>query len=213
MAKAETKSEAVSIAPAKLLTAELSITGTAPLVQNKFSKKALEMMMATQAAGSQGKKGRKKEAKDFDAAFTAAQHVSEEGWYGIPAPAFRSAMISACRLCGFQMTKAKLSVFVEADGIDKDDGTPLVKLDAGEPEMHTAMVRVGMGVADVRARPMWRRWAAKLRVTYDADLFSISDVTNLLARAGQQVGIGEGRPDSKSSNGQGWGTFRLVSSR
>ena len=35
------------------------------------------------------------------------------------------------------------------------------------------------------------------------------DVTNLLMRVGQQVGIGEGRPDSKNSAGMGWGTFNV----
>jgi hypothetical protein len=32
---------------------------------------------------------------------------------------------------------------------------------------------------------------------------------NLMLRAGQQVGIGEGRPDSPNSNGLGWGRFAL----
>jgi hypothetical protein len=57
---------------------------------------------------------------------------------------------------------------------------------------------------------MWREgWEAKLRIRYDADQFSLSDVSNLLARAGMQVGVGEGRPDSKDSAGLGWGLFSL----
>jgi hypothetical protein len=28
-------------------------------------------------------------------------------------------------------------------------------------------------------------------------------------RVGAQVGIGEGRPDSKNSTGMGWGTFEI----
>jgi len=32
----------------------------------------------------------------------------------------------------------------------------------------------------------------------------------LLARVGMQVGIGEGRPDSKNSAGMGWGLFEVV---
>jgi hypothetical protein len=47
-------------------------------------------------------------------------------------------------------------------------------------------------------------------VVYDADQFTLEDVSNLLARAGMQVGIGEGRPDSKMSAGMGWGTFRIA---
>jgi hypothetical protein len=70
-------------------------------------------------------------------------------------------------------------------------------------------VRNATGVADIRVRPMWREWGANVRVKYDADQFTIQDVTNLMQRVGMQVGIGEGRPDSRDSAGLGWGTFRL----
>ena len=184
----------------------LKIVGNAPYVQNKFSQKAREQMRQTQEAGSVARKGKKREPKDFQQAYEQALHVSEEGWYGIPAASFRAAMISACRLVGFKMTLAKLSVFVFADGLDADEGTPLVRI-YGEPEVNESMVRVGMGVADVRWRPMWRKWHAIVRVSYDADQFSTDDVLNLMMRVGMQVGIGEGRPDRKSSAGMGWGTF------
>ncbi|MFW6342879.1 MAG: hypothetical protein ACOC00_07655 [Halothiobacillaceae bacterium] len=166
--------------------------------------------METQAAGSTAKSKKKREARDFEADFHAAQHISEEGWVGIPAPAFRAALISACRLVGFQMTKAKLSIFVVADGIDADDGTPLVKLDAPPPEMHEGMVRNATGVADIRVRPMWRTWGANVRLRWDADQFTLSDIVNLMDRAGLQVGIGEGRPDSSKSAGMGWGQFEVA---
>lgn len=187
----------------------LKIVGTAPYVQNKFSQKAREQMRATQEAGSVRKKGSKREPKDFQAAYEQAIHVAEEGWHGIPAPSFRAAMISACRIVGFKMTLAKLSVFVFADGLDADEGTPLVRI-YGEPEVNESMVRVGMGASDIRWRPMWRKWHAIVRISYDADQFTTEDVVNLLTRAGMQVGIGEGRPDSKSSAGMGWGTFDVV---
>lgn len=35
------------------------------------------------------------------------------------------------------------------------------------------------------------------------------DVANLMNRVGAQVGIGEGRPDSKNSAGMGWGLFSI----
>jgi hypothetical protein len=107
------------------------------------------------------------------------------------------------------MTKAKLAVFIEADGIDETEGTPLVKLDAGEPEISLLHVRNATGVVDLRARGMWRKWAASIRVRFDTDMFSLADVTNLLARVGLQVGIGEGRSDSKQSSGMGWGSFSI----
>jgi hypothetical protein len=136
-------------------------------------------------------------------------HISTQGWCGVPAGAFRQAMISACRLVGFKMTLAKLSLFVIADGIDKVDGIPLVKFE-GTPERVDMAVRNATGVADIRVRPMWREWTMSLTIRYDGDQFTAQDVTNLLSRVGMQVGIGEGRPDSRESAGLGWGTFEIV---
>lgn len=107
------------------------------------------------------------------------------------------------------MTLAKLSIFIEPDGFDRVDGTPLVKI-IGTPEMHVGAVRNATGVCDLRARPMWRNWSVNLRVKYDEDQFSLTDVTNLLARAGIQCGIGEGRPNSRASTGIGFGTFTIA---
>ena len=138
-------------------------------------------------------------------------HKTAEGWCGIPAPAFRNAMISACRVVGFQMTRAKLALFVVPDGFDAEDGTPLVRITKGEPIYTELAVKNETGVCDLRPRPMWREgWEAVVRIKYDADMFTLTDVANLLMRAGAQVGIGEGRPDSRKSCGIGWGIFDLI---
>jgi len=204
-----TVSSVVTIKRANIQTAKFRIQGTAPLVQARFSEKAKQAMMAKMAAGSTANKSRAKPARDFDEDMRNAMHVSEEGWQGIPAGAFRNAMISACRLVGFKMTLAKLSVFVEADGIDAVDGIPLIRFE-GVPERHEMAARVGIDGTDIRIRPMWRKWEAELRIRFDADQFTITDIANLLERVGMQVGIGEGRPDSRSSAGLGWGTFKVL---
>jgi len=199
----------VAIAEPKIATAVFNIVGTAPLVQARFSAKAMQSMMSKMAAGSTAGKGKAKAARNFDDDFEQAKHISEDGWQGIPASAFRQAMISACRLVGFKMTLAKLSVFVEADGFDRVDGIPLIRFE-GNAERTDMAVRNATGVADIRVRPMWRQWKASVRVRYDADQFTITDLTNLMTRVGLQVGIGEGRPDSRQSAGLGWGTFEIA---
>ena len=201
--------QTVVIAPPRMQTAVFHIIGTAPYVGARFSAKAMTMMEDKMKAGSQGRKGVKREARDFDSDYHQAMHVSVEGWVGMPASSFRAAMISACRLVGFKMTLAKLSVFVEADGYDVIDGVPLIKIVGASEPMRMA-VRNATGVADIRVRPMWREWSADVRIRFDEDQFSVTDVTNLLARVGLQVGIGEGRPDSRESTGMGWGTFSIT---
>lgn len=203
-------SKTAVIEPPKFEVVALQIKGVAPYVQHKFSKKAREQMMGKHRAGDQANKNRKREARDFERDYKEAMHVSRDGWAGIPASSFRNAIISACRIVGFKMTLAKLSVFIEADGLDADEGTPLVRITKGKPRVHEACVRNETGVADVRWRPMWEEWEARVRVRYDASQFSAQDVVNLMARVGLQVGIGEGRPDSKNSSGLGWGLFEIV---
>jgi len=202
------KPEIIRIARAKLRTAAVNIRGISPYVQHAFSEKQRKVMEETQRAGQQARGKKIRQPKDFEGAYQAAMHRSKDDWIGIPAPAFRNAMISACKLVGIVMTRAKLSVFIEADGIDRNDGTPLVKIE-GEPRVHEGSVRNESGVADIRWRPMWETWSAVVRVTWDEDQFSATDIINLMDRAGQQCGIGEGRPDSPNSNGLGWGRFEV----
>jgi hypothetical protein len=205
-----TRKDVVAIDPPKFETATFEIIGTAPYMQCRFPEKALQAMRAKHEAGQSAKKGKAKEARDFDRDFQQAQHISAEGWNGIPASALRNACIDVCRMTGFKMVHAKMSLFVEADGFDKLDGTPLIKIIGAPPEKTEMTVRNATGVTDIRVRPMWREWGARVRLRFDADQFSLTDVTNLLQRAGMQVGIGEGRPFSKQSNGLGFGLFRTV---
>jgi len=198
----------VQIKPPHIETAKFQIVGTAPYVQARFSAKAMQAMHEKHEAGSTANKKKTRNKRDFDEDYKQAMHIAVDGWIGIPAGAIRAAMISACRLVGFKMTLAKLSVFVQADGFDKVDGIPLIRIE-GKPEKSEMAVRNQTGVIDLRMRPMWREWSAVVRIQYDADQFTLTDISNLLQRVGLQVGIGEGRPDSRESAGLGWGTFRI----
>jgi hypothetical protein len=204
-----TKKKRVVITAPTMEIVEFSLVGTAPYVTNAFSKKAAEMMHEKQAEGSTGGKGQKRDPKDFQALFEGSMHRDrKKGWVGMPATAFRNAAISACRLVGYKMTIAKLSLFVKADGYG-EDGTPLVKLD-GKPEYFETWARNSNGGCDLRARAKFDEWKARVRLEYDSDQFTLSDVSNLMLRIGIQVGIGEGRHDSPNSPGMGWGTFTIL---
>jgi hypothetical protein len=208
--------ENITIKPAKLVVLPLTIEGDSLYVQHKFSEKAKRQIEETQKAGStaNASKGKKRDPKDFEEIWKQAMHIGKDGKHGIPASAFRMAAISACRLIGFKMTLAKLAIFVVADSFDKDEGTPLVHISPKpRPFEDTQLlpVRNDNGSVDLRMRPMWDPgWRATLKIRFDADVFTPTDVANLIGRVGQQVGIGEGRPDSKDSAGVGWGTFQIV---
>lgn len=215
MVKEATVAEApkvqVTIKPPNLQTAQFEIVGNAPLVVHRFSAKTKAQMLAKMEAGSTAKKGKAREALDQQAAFNGARYISKDGWDGFNASAIRCAMISACRLVGFKMTLAKLSLFVVPDGWDRvEPQIPLIRIN-GKARLQPDMARVETGQAYVTIRPAYDNWSAKITIRFDADQFTIDDVSNLLARVGQQVGICEGRPDSKNSAGMGWGTFDIKS--
>lgn len=199
----------VVITPLREKVAGFKIVGTAPLMMCKFSTVKFDTMKAAQEAGSQSNAKKTRKARDFKKDFEEASHRSREGWYGLPCAAFRRGLIETCRMVGFKMTIAKMSVFIEADGYERTSGDPLVKLICKEPRQDLRPARNANGSCDIRSRPMWDAWSAVVRVRFDEDQFSLTDITNLLHRMGSQNGMGEGRPNSSSSSGMGFGTFRI----
>lgn len=209
--KSETKK--LTIKPIKIATAAIRVRSTAPMIQNKFTSENRRKMEQKQKEGSsQSKTRRAKPPKDFDAIYRGSMHISQQGWHGIPASGIRQAMIDACRLTEIDMVRAKMCIFIVQDGYDKESLEPLVKISRGKPEMRIDRVKIGMNQTDLAARAMFRTWEATIRVQWDADVFNADDVVNLLARAGWQVGLGAGRPLSKTSAGMGRGTFEILPS-
>ena len=209
-AKNETpEAKHIACKPPEFMTGTWTIVGTVALVMSRFSKKAMHAMIKTQEQGERARNVNKKRAKkDFEAEWKDRTYRSAEGWSGFNAAGMRNAMISACRVASLVMTKMKLCIFVEPDGWDVDTDIPLVRITKGVPRRFDAAVRNKNGSIDIRARPRWDAgWHAVLRIRYDAGQFEAEDITNLLMRVGMQVGLCEGRADSKDSAGCGWGFF------
>lgn len=206
------KQETIVIKPPRLKTIVLNIVGDTPLMVLRFSQKARNKIMETQRAGSQAKSKKVREPKDFEADYEGAMYKCRDKdgktWCGLNAASFRNAAISMCKMVGFYMTRAKLSIFVLADGLDYLDKTPLVRIH-GTPEMNVSPVRNASGVIDLRSRALWEKWECNVRVRFDEDQFSTTDVVNLFLRIGLQGGVGEGRPDGREGNGCGNGLFNV----
>lgn len=204
----------VLIREPKLKVAEFTIQGTAPLVVHRFAAKIKQQMKQKMEEGKSASSKKNREAKSTDTSFQEARYISKEGWDGFHAGAVRNALISACRLVNYKMTLAKLSVFVLQDGWDKEEPQiPLIRILNAKAQKQEDMGRVANGQPYVTVRAAYHNWSAKVRIRFDEDQFSLDDISNLLMRVGMQVGLGEGRPDSKNSCGMGWGTFELASAQ
>jgi len=203
----------VTIKATNFQYAMFKIEGIAPLVIHRFSSKTKNEMLLKMETGKAASSKRNRDPKDSDETYNQARYISPEGWDGFNAVSIRAAMISACRLVGFKMTLAKLSVFVQQDGWDAEEPQiPLIRIN-GEPVKQMDMARVETGQPYVCIRAAYHNWSASVKIMWDADQFTVDDIFNLLSRVGQQVGIGEGRPDSSKSVGMGWGLFKVTDAK
>lgn len=202
------------VTPLNDQTATFTIRGKGgPFVSNNFSQEAMLMWAATMEKPKKaGDPKPPKKPRDFKAEYLGSMHIAENGgWQGINAAAFRAGMIRACKPAGIEMIQAKSGIFIEPDGFEKDTQVPLVKITKGKPAMFITYTRNGASSVDLRARARWAEgWEAKVRITYDADQYDFKTILNLLERMGRTIGVGAGRPGSKDSAGQGWGTFTVV---
>jgi len=207
---ATTPQEKVSISPPNFKYATVEVKGTAPFMSNAMSSAARAKMREGQEQGSANRSmKRRKDPKDFEAQFKGSLHISSAGWYGVPCSAFRGAMIEACKTVGFPMTRAKLFLFVVAEGRDESTGEGLVQIH-GEPVRDERIGKLATGVSDILTRARFDEWSARVTIKWDGDAFQSADIVNLLSRAGQHVGIGAGRPGSSNSAGIGMGTFEVI---
>lgn len=201
----KSKTETITVSYPNMQIGEFHIVGQAPLVMNKFPNKVKDAILESQL-NKVGARKPKQAKRDVQQEFQDAMHKTEDGHYGIPCGALRSAMIDACRLVQITMVRAKFSVFVLADDYDVDDSQPLFYV-YGEPEIFEQAVRMKSGGAAIAVRARWKNWYAKPKIKFDADQLTLEMVSNLLVRAGDQIGILCGRYNSSDSHGMGWGLF------
>jgi hypothetical protein len=100
-------------------------------------------------------------------------------------------------------------ISVVPDGFDASDGLPLIRIE-GEPEMWVASTRNANGSIDLRVWTRFWKWRMHPHIQYDTSKLDVAELVELLVRAGEQVGIGQGRPLSAKSCGIGYGKFKVI---
>lgn len=179
----------------------IRIQGTAPLIVNRWSEKAKEMMLASQQSTARLKKA----PKDPEALFEASKYKLPDGRDGFPATGFKAAIVHAARLFeGVQMTKLRQVITVIGSGVDQ-----LVPIEFGTVRMREDTVRNATGVADLRYRAEYWPWSADLLIQTVSGQIDDSSLAALVDAAGIG-GVGEWRPASKQSATGTYGTFQVI---
>jgi len=175
------------------------------LLSDRFGTRTREILKEREANPNrkQEKVARDPEAEFLGSLYTVSEANGKAPVYGFPAAAFQKAMIAAAgRFAGLKNMGPTLAgaVTIEADLIPLQAATPVMREDP-------------RGIKGVRSsliyRAWFQEWEAELPIRFDADLFSDQQVLNLLARAGEQVGIGNWRPEKKGN----FGRFEIIGGR
>lgn len=179
----------IELPPLQIHLLDLTIVSDAALICHAWSKKAIEQMlgkqMGTPTAG--------KENKDPERDYEESLYTFPGGGFGFPSIAFKNAAVTACTSLGKAVTKVAARQCFHVVG-------ELVRIE-GEPRPRQDMVRVGMGVADVRFRGEFPEWRAVLRIRYNSRVLNASQIVNLFNTAGFAVGVGEWRPERDGAFG------------
>ena len=184
----------VALKPISQNELTIAIKSLSPMIQHAWSEKALKMIRDKQA----GKKTKTREARNPEEECHAATYFTEDGEFGIPAMAIKSAIISAAHKdIGVEKTLVRKALFIHCD-----DANGCVPMATNPPTMREDCVRVGAGSADLRYRPEFRKWSATVTFTYDSEMLRAEDVINLINRAGFGCGIGEWRPEKGGEFGR-----------
>lgn len=206
------KEEIIAIRPIEMQTVRLTIIGDTPLIMHAWSEKARRQLLDAQMGKAKGKQKEKKNPiEDFvssmywlterpteytEEAFEAA--IRNGAKFGFPVTALKQAAISAAFRKGWSKDKMSLRGVFFIDGGWGD----MMEIVSDPPVMREDMVKIAMGVADIRYRGEFRNWRASFDLKYDVNgSYSLESIINMLHAGGTVCGIGEWRPERDGQNG------------
>lgn len=207
------ESTIIEIKPINIVTATVRIFGDTPLIMHRWSEKAKRMILDKQMKKT---KSAAKEAKNPVEDFIESiywmegkpKEYTEEAFkeacdngarFGFPVTAIKQATISSAYRNGITKDMASLrgAFFINGEGSEL-----LAEVKGCTPTMREDMVRVGMGVADIRFRGEFSSWYMDLQVSYNANgAYTLDQIINLINLGGFSCGIGEWRPEKDGNYG------------
>lgn len=190
----------VTLKPLEDTVAVIHIVGLTPVIPHKWSEKAKSMMPGhpdkPAVAVKKGKRNPTEEAE-------GCTYRLPNGKPGMPATAFKAAIVDACRFFDKpSMKEAKIWFHVIGVGPDQ-----LVEI-RGTQSLREDTPRNANGSADLRYRYAFADWTATLHVRFMSNLTDEMSVMALVDAAGR-CGVGDWRPSAPKSNTGTFGTWRV----
>jgi len=206
-AKAGPRHESTRVAA--MNTLRVDIEGTAPLKLNKRSEESIQAQLYEQTTGQ---KAERKPREVVTEALSGCHFIGDrprdeaglsKSHFGIPAIAFRLAMVQVANMAGGHKTAARLAFFVDGDA------GRYVRVHAlAKPSISIDPVRLNGKTASLAFRVTIPTWKASLTIRHFTSAISEAKVLELLHFAAGSVGVGSHRITA-SSCGE-CGSFRVV---
>lgn len=182
----------------------IPIVGLMPLIPHKWSEKAKRMMPGhPEKDNVKEDKGTHNPVEEAEACL----YRLPDRRIGMPAVAFKAAIVGACRL--FEkpdMVTCKILVFVEGEGPEQ-----LVPIQfEGDPVLREDLPKTG-GISSapyLNYRYMLVGWKARLIIHFIPTSISASSIVSLVDAAGFG-GVGDWRPSAPKSFTGTYGTWRV----
>lgn len=184
----------------------LKIIGDTPLICHNWGIKAVQMIIdKQQKKATNGREVRDPFGEFCDSLYWLSERPENatmddilKGRFGFKTAAFKAAAIDA----GYQQGILTKKTTVRGAFYILGEYTEIV----GTPEFRQDMVRIGMGIADIRYRSEFKTWSTTLHIRYNPRAISNEQIVNLMNYGGFAVGVGEWRPQ-KDGN---YGTFHVA---
>lgn len=211
MATKTTNEQVITIPALDIRIATVKIVGDSPLIMHKWSEKAKKEILDKQMKKA---KSKGHDAKDPFADFISSmywldgepENKTPEGFaaaledgarFGFPSTAVKAAAVAAAYRAGITKNMVSMNGAFHILG-------EFVEIH-GEPVMREDMVKVGMGVADIRYRGEFPEWWSSFTVRYNAAVLSLEQLINMINMGGFACGIGEWRAEK----GGVYGSFHI----
>lgn len=215
--KKSNNSEIITIQQPEYQYTTVKIVGDTSLIVHAWSPKAKQMMIDNQTGKTP--KTKAKELRNPEAEFITSmywlsgkpeiedyeafeQAVADGATFGFPATAIKQAALSAAYRIGALKNKVSISGLFFINGVDVD-GNDLVQINVPEhPIMREDMVKIGMGVADLRYRGEFKNWSMEFKLKFLKNgPITLEQIINMINLGGFMVGIGEWRPEKSGQSG------------
>lgn len=220
------KTETVAIRMPVIEHVKIRIVGDTPLIVHAWSEKAKrEMLEAQQGKNKTKKKPEKIPFDDFARALywltpmptetvkdsstnedrevvteeLFEKAVAEGAKFGFPANSFKMAANSAAYRLGWVKNQMELR---GAYFLRPENGGEYVEIKGDVPLCREDMVKVGMGTADIRYRPVFNNWYCDMILEYNkSGNMKLDDILSCIQAGGYAVGVGEWRPEKDGTFG------------